>query len=232
MTELSVDQIKQLVAPLNPNRVASRKQGGATLSYLQAWDVRATLIRVFGFGGWSAEVTGVKILRMEQDVPALEYNKDRNAPKKQKIDPLTGEAMFNWSVTALAEVKLTIHQLGAVYSEAAVASQVGPDVGEVSDFAVKTAESDALKRAAVNLGTQYGLSLYDSGNTADVVRVILEPVQKKLLAEARGQNPNVQKDAPRVAPAEVDPQLDIEEDTVDPAAQARAQDAVRGAFGG
>ena len=36
-------------------------------------------------------------------------------------------------------------------------------------MAVKTAESDALKRAAINLGTQFGLSLYDNGSRADVV---------------------------------------------------------------
>ena len=36
-------------------------------------------------------------------------------------------------------------------------------------MAVKTAESDALKRAAINLGDQFGLSLYNNGSTAPVV---------------------------------------------------------------
>ena len=36
-------------------------------------------------------------------------------------------------------------------------------------MAVKTAESDALKRAAINLGTQFGLSLYQNGSLRDVI---------------------------------------------------------------
>jgi hypothetical protein len=36
-------------------------------------------------------------------------------------------------------------------------------------MAIKTAESDALKRAAINLGTQFGLSLYNNGSMRDVV---------------------------------------------------------------
>ena len=41
-------------------------------------------------------------------------------------------------------------------------------------MAVKTAESDALKRAAINLGTQFGLSLYADGATRDVVGKTLD----------------------------------------------------------
>lgn len=41
-------------------------------------------------------------------------------------------------------------------------------------MAVKTAESDALKRAAINLGTQFGLSLYNDGSLADVVHTTLD----------------------------------------------------------
>jgi hypothetical protein len=45
-------------------------------------------------------------------------------------------------------------------------------------MALKTAESDALKRAAIYLGTQFGLSLYKNGETADVVRRVLAPGQE------------------------------------------------------
>ena len=36
-------------------------------------------------------------------------------------------------------------------------------------MAVKTAESDAFKRAAINLGDQFGLSLYNNGSLKPVV---------------------------------------------------------------
>jgi recombination DNA repair RAD52 pathway protein len=82
-----------------------------------------------------------------------------------------------WRVGVICTVKLTIHQTGAVYSESAAASQSNPDYGEALDFAVKTAESDALKRCATNLGSTFGLSLYNNGTTQDVVRVVFSPDQ-------------------------------------------------------
>ena len=51
--------------------------------------------------------------------------------------------------------------------------------GEAHDMAIKTAESDALKRAAINLGTQFGLSLYDEGSMKDVVGMTLAREEKK-----------------------------------------------------
>jgi hypothetical protein len=40
-------------------------------------------------------------------------------------------------------------------------------------MAIKTAESDAFKRAAINLGDQFGLSLYNNGSTQPVVKQTL-----------------------------------------------------------
>jgi recombination DNA repair RAD52 pathway protein len=226
MTNLTGAQIKALIGPLNPNRVANRKQGNSTLSYLEAWDVRATLIRVFGFGNWSAEVTQSDIVRIAQDVPAWAYNANKDAPKVQKKNP-DGSLQFNWQVVAQSTVRLQIHTTGAVYTETGIASQIGPDPGEVADFAIKTASSDALKRAAMNLGTQFGLSLYDNGSTSDVVRVILDPEQAELLSKARTQNGGATQ-AP-VPPQQQDQATELE---IDPEAHAAAGASVKAAFGG
>lgn len=156
---LTTQQLRVLMGSLNSNRVSHRSQGGRQLSYLEAWDVKATLIRVFGFGNFSAETIETKVLRFDE-VPKREGNGT------------------NFRVTAMATVRLTIHQTGAVYTESAASSQTGPDVGEATDFAIKTAESDALKRAATYLGTQFGLSLYDNGATNDVIRVNFAPDQQ------------------------------------------------------
>ena len=154
---LSELQLRALLSPLNPQRVASRSQGGRSLSYLEAWDVKAALIKLFGFGGFSAEASEAKVLNTES-------GKGANG---------TGVR-----ITVMVKVTLTIPQLNyASYAEYAAASQTGQDPGEVLDFAIKTAESDALKRAAIYLGTQFGLSLYDDGRTTDVVRKVLAPGQ-------------------------------------------------------
>lgn len=175
---LTGEQVALLMEPLQSFRVANRSQGGRQLSYVEAWDIKAMLIRVFGFGNFSAETIEAKVLRMAQDVPAMTGS---GPSRTQRTDPVTGQPLFNWSVTAQCTVRLSIHTTGAVYTETAAASQVGPDVGEVTDFAIKTAESDALKRAATYLGTQFGLSLYRNGQREDVVQVLMDPQQKRAL---------------------------------------------------
>jgi recombination DNA repair RAD52 pathway protein len=165
---LTKDQVGALMSPLNPKRVQSRQQSGRSLSYLAAYEVKAALIRIFGFGGFSAETIDTNVVSVEQV--------DRTPE---------GIPTGNYRAVAVCTVRLSIPILGAVYTESASSSQVNPQPGEALDFAIKTAESDALKRAATYLGTQFGLGLYDNGSTQDVVRTLVEPTQAALLAEYR-----------------------------------------------
>jgi len=178
---ITPEQLAVLMADLNPQRVKHRSQGGANLSYLEAWDVKATLIRVFGFGGFSAEVIATEMLSKEK----VEVGKDKKD---------------GWAVAMSSTVRLTIHDTNAVYTETAVGSSTQPKLGEALDMAQKTASSDALKRAAIYLGTQFGLGLYDNGSTRDVIRRVfaegqlwptgevdkLSPEQEKMLSESLG----------------------------------------------
>ncbi|UOK18386.1 DNA recombinase [Arthrobacter phage BruhMoment] len=156
LSPLTDAQLNQMMTDLHPSRV-SNKQG---MSYLEAWDVKATLIRVFGFGGFSSELLESEIVKAEQ------------------IEQASNKSKLNWSVTAKATVRLRIHQLGAVYTEAAIAGSKQPDFTESADMALKSAESDALKRAAIFLGTQFGLSLYNNGATKEIISTILAPGQE------------------------------------------------------
>lgn len=141
-------QYAQLLKPLNPSRVAKRQQAGRNLSYLEAWDVKAHLNRIFGFLNWSADVIDSSL--------AFEDQNEKG----------------QWQVGY--KVVLCLRVNGASYTEAAVGSASLPQRGEAHDMAIKTAESDALKRAAINLGTQFGLSLYDNGSMKDVVGKTLD----------------------------------------------------------
>ena len=149
---LNSTQQEILLKGINPSRVAKRAGGGGrSLSYLEAWDVKAHLIRIFGFGAWSADV-------IESSLAYEEKNGN------------------NWSVGYKVVLRLSIPTLNCTYTEAAVGSAQLPQRGEAHDMAIKTAESDCLKRAAINLGTQFGLSLYDDGNMNDVViKTLAEP---------------------------------------------------------
>ena len=131
---LNEQQRAKLLEGITPERVSQRRgPGGAQLSYVEAWDIKAHLIRIFGFGGFSADVVD------------------------HKVEHLDGKF--------LAQVRLRLHipSLGCTYTEVAASTNADPDM------AVKTAESDALKRCAVYLGDQFGLSLYNNGSARPVI---------------------------------------------------------------
>lgn len=199
---LTNEQYDTLRRPLNGSRVAKRSQGGKQLSYLESWDVRAHLIRVFGYGNFDIETLDAYL------VGTREYATQGENPK-QMVE-----------VSWYAKIQLTIAdergEKMCRYSESAVGSTSGPAsmVGEHHDNAVKTAASDALKRCAINLGTQFGLSLYDDGSTRDVVRGTLvkpegyaepEPAEDQVEAMKRSLGAKVitVDDRPPVAPEEV-----------------------------
>ncbi len=152
---MNKEQHEMLLKGINPNRISKRQGGGGkSLSYVEAWDIKAHLNRIFGFCNWSADVTE----------SALAFEAEVNG---------------KWNVAYKVVLRLSIHRppnsfmADTTYTEAAVGSATLPQRGEAHDMAIKTAESDALKRAAINLGDQFGLSLYNNGAVAPVVQVTL-----------------------------------------------------------
>jgi Rad52/22 family double-strand break repair protein len=183
---LNPEQVKYLLQPLSKARVSQRSQSGRSLSYVEAWDIKRTLIRVFGFGGFSV-----------------------TADQAECVAHLEGQGKDgkNHVVCWKVRVTLTIPSLDAEYAEYAVGSANLPSVADAHDMAIKTAESDALKRAAINLGTQFGLSLYDNGSTSDVVgRTLVHTVNEEPVAvpEALG-GPAVEQEHAASEPDQADP---------------------------
>lgn len=156
---LRANQVEQLLKGINPSRVGKDGKGFA---HLEAWDVRAHLIRIFGFAKWSQE-----LIELE---PIFETSIERDGKTR-------------WTVAYRATVRLTIYTgdlEDAVYTEAAVGdSQNNPSRADAHDMAIKTAESQAFKRCAINLGDQFGLSLYNNGGTGSVVRAVLDQEQAR-----------------------------------------------------
>ncbi len=152
---ITAEQWRVLMRPLNRTRVAKRKQGGKELSYLEAWDVKAHLTRVFGFGNWDSEVLSFN------HITTREYG----TAEKPMVEVI-------YSVHLRLSIRDSNANLLCQHSEVAVGSTSGPAnmLGEHHDNAVKTAASDAIKRCAINMGTQFGLSLYDQGATHDIIK--------------------------------------------------------------
>ena len=145
-------QTSILLRRINPSRIEKRTQAGMKLSYLSQHDVRAHLIRVFGFGGFDLETLEANL--------AFEHESD-------------GKWSVGYQVTMRLTVKDEHGTPVCTYSETAVGTSTQGRRGEAHDMAMKTASSDAMKRCAINLGDQFGLSLYDNGSTSEIVKAVL-----------------------------------------------------------
>jgi hypothetical protein len=156
-----------LLRGLHPNRVSRTPSGQ---SHLEQWDVRRTLTQVFGFGGWTLTTLRLwQIAQLEIPPGTITQTKWKNNVKTQVPNEKT-----LWTVVYGAEVRLTIKNadgtIGAVFEDGATGDSTNqPSLGDAHDQALKTSLSQALKRCAVNLGDQFGLSLYNGGNIAPVV---------------------------------------------------------------
>lgn len=168
MTRLTEQQVGFLLQPINGNRVRNLRG----MSHLEAWDVRRQLIRIFGFEGFTVETLSLDLV----------HERGEQRKKKNSSDTYTA-----WTIVYRAQVRLTVKttdgQVIATFEDAAAGDAVNqPSVGDAHDLAMKTALSQALKRCAVNLGDQFGLSLYNDGSRDAVVMRSLaymgEPVRE------------------------------------------------------
>ena len=149
---IRTEQLQQLAKPLNPIRVKTAPKVHG--SFIEAWDVIAHLSRIFGFDGWDKHVV------------------ESHLVSEEKLD--NGK----WTVTYGATVRLTVRFDDDSYTgwSTKVSEDVAtgtaanqPNLGDAHDLALKTAVSDALKRAAKDLGNQFGLSLYNKGSADSVL---------------------------------------------------------------
>jgi len=154
---LTDEQINVLLLPIKPGRV-HQVEG---MSHVEGYDIRAMLIRVFGFGGW--------------DEIALEST---DLLYEQPTQTRAGKDAFKVAYRASRRLVVRDPEGNVVgcYDGSAVGEAIMPDFkrGDAHDMAIKTAETQAHKRAAINLGDQFGLSLYrKGGSSAPLVRKVV-----------------------------------------------------------
>lgn len=171
MPVLTKTQREFLLKPINPKRVLKDNSG---MSHLPAYDVEAYLTRFFGIEGWDREIVALWLISEE-----LEHYKD----KKTQADK------SGWTVTYGCRLRLIVRNPSGEVVKTVDGCATGsanhlPLKGDAHDFAMKNADSYALKRCAKALGDQFGLSLYNKGS--------LEPVVRESLA----YDERVQKDEP------------------------------------
>lgn len=158
MMNLTNEQVQELLKPINPSRVSKDGKGFA---HVEAWDIRRKMNQIFGIGSWSSDVQQMQL------VSEREVNGRDGKPR--------------WNVIYRAQCVLRIGEAfgdGASYTEWAAGDATNPTLADAHDQAIKTAESQAFKRCAINLGDQFGLSLYMNGSTQAVVGEMIGQAHK------------------------------------------------------
>ena len=138
------EQNQMLAAKLASGSVKTRKQGGAEVSYIEGWHVIAEANRIFGFDRWTRETMEIKCA----------------SEKEREI----GSARHpGWGVTYLCKVRVIVD--GVAREGCGAGHGIDRDLGQAHESAIKEAETDAMKRAFMTFGNQFGLALYDKQQT-------------------------------------------------------------------
>lgn len=148
---LTREQVEQILRPINPVRVSERDG----MSYVEAYEEKAHMARIFGICRWSSEV-------LEQLLLFEEKVKTKNGKDA-------------WYVGYRSVVKVTVcapdgTQL-AIYTEGHAGDSTHPSRGEAHGNAITNSESYAFKRCVcMALLDQGGLSLYGKGSKQALVK--------------------------------------------------------------
>lgn len=147
----------ELQKPLDPAAIKPPAPGKYG-EYVDGYHVITEANRIFGFDGWSYEVT-----RLEQTHGAV-------------FELAKGpQYRCSWMCTVRVSVGGVVREGAAV----GMGSGKPENTGDVIESAVKEAETDALKRALRSFGNTFGLALYEKdkgkrqvGSAADVTEAI------------------------------------------------------------
>jgi recombination DNA repair RAD52 pathway protein len=193
MSGFSKAQVAQLLKPIAPQRVL--KDAG-NHSHVSQQDVTAHLIRVFGFGNFDTEILDVQCVF---ERPTTKVKSGETKPDPTRFD-----------VCYRALLRLTVrdehgHKVCS-YEDGSTALAQNQTLGDAHDLAYKSALSLSKKRAAINLGDQFGLSLYNKGQmSALVIGTLVHP-------DEHNEAGDVEKDVPQ--------QLVMGNDEIDPSEAA------------
>ena len=133
-------QLQELQEPLSQQVVKTRSQSGRNLSYIEGWWAIHEANRIFGFGCWEQEILDIKCVS----------ERERKIGRDQKN---------GWGVSYIASIRVTVN--GVKREGVGAGHGIDVDLGLAHESAVKEAATDAMKRAFMTFGNQFGLALYD-----------------------------------------------------------------------
>ena len=132
--KFSKEQVELLKEPILAKNVKERdgnRDGTFQLAFVEGWHVIAEANRIFGFDGWNSETIETTCVQNEPNF-----------------------------VTYIAKVRITVGDVVREGTGAGHGNQKS-GIGNNHEAAIKEAETDARKRAFMQFGNQFGLSLYN-----------------------------------------------------------------------
>jgi DNA recombination protein Rad52 len=131
-------QMRQLRAKLDGKHVKSRRANGSTLHYVEGWHVLSEANRIFGFDAW-----------------------DRRTLSTRCVWTGMREKQYATAYTAKVRIRVRAGDIVIVREGSGTGEGRGWTPGEAHEIGLKSAETDATKRALATFGNSFGLALYD-----------------------------------------------------------------------
>lgn len=156
---LTYAQIQRLLTPVNQSRIESKRG----MSYIPQQEVRAELSRVFGPGNWDSQVHDITLL-YDREV----RKGDVGFPAKPNAEVYF---IVGYRVACTLRVRTYDGREIATFTEYHAEENAPlPNRGEAHAMALTSAESYALRRAALGLGDAFGLHLYNKGSSVPIIQ--------------------------------------------------------------
>jgi DNA recombination protein Rad52 len=133
----SAKQIRLLRKQPHPRHLRSRQGNGRELTYIEGWHAIDEANRIFGFDGWDRETVDSRCV-------------------------FARESSGVYRVLYAAKVRITVRadRVSIVREGSGTSEARGPSSAEAHDMALKSAETDATKRALATFGRPFGLALH------------------------------------------------------------------------
>ena len=131
-------QVKRLEAKLDARHVKTRRAQDTTLAYVEGWHVIAEANRIFGYDAWDRHTLSTRCVWSDS-------------------------ANHHYAAAYIAKVRIAVRAGGITITREGCGSgnAKASTPGEAHELALKTAETDATKRALATFGNPFGLALYD-----------------------------------------------------------------------
>jgi hypothetical protein len=177
----SANQIRKLQRDVKACDIRTREVNGRELSYIEGWHAISEANRIFGFDGWNRETIETRC------VVSRDNRGTHHVVYVAKV-----------RVTVRAESETVVRE-GFGTGEAQ-----GGTAGEAHEKAIKTAETDATKRAFATFGKPFGLALYISTKRPKATKETPDIERRRPLQKVGA---NGRYYVPSWKPAQLDPEL-------------------------